>query len=264
MLDVTRDETFQYVANEVRKVPPSIPICILANFFDQPKSSHRVSREMIEKLQDSISPALTPFVRSIVGARKLDSASCAPATVIEMSLATGYGMSVLHSYLGVPFSFSKAIQAEEHVRAAFDSVRSACQRVNGLCADQNFDQYMLHLRERELACAQSNSISFQCDSEKEKRVTEENLPTAKSFGEEDAGDHSKKSTVFTPSKPAPVSGLSVQKTLVATIKDTTSEDLDSFFGCEPEASDHGAVSEMTLNRQRVLRQLSQPRKQESQ
>jgi GTPase SAR1 family protein len=297
MLDVTRSETLDYVARETKKVPPHIPICVLANFFDQ--ENHVVRREMLEQVRDSIAPAMTPFVRSITGpprrGQSFQSSPCAPATVIELSLATGYGMSVLHSYLSVPFSFAKAMQAEEAVQASFEALQKVYHAVNGMCAEQSFAKFMVNLRQREAETARTTSAEVCVEDVKSgdhhDDDDDDDRATGRKCGRFSVGSRRPESHFPPPHHVIPVSkpnlksvvklsstadppahGVSSEprpppgaaNSILTAVHDTNLEALDKFFGSvkeDPPSPRNGDVLEPGRGLDRpapILRQLSQP------
>lgn len=85
LFDVTKAWTFEYLTREVPKVPPHIPVLVLANFID--KAHHRVvTREQalgfIEHLED----------------RDNDNVRYA-----ESSMRNGFGLRFLHKFLSLPY-----------------------------------------------------------------------------------------------------------------------------------------------------------------
>ncbi|KAG0186811.1 Rab-like protein 6 [Apophysomyces sp. BC1034] len=86
LFDVTKQWTFDYVNNELEKVPPNIAILILGNFCD--KSLETIHATLYEHNKQRIADgAIKPNL----------------VRYAEISLKTGLGLKYIYEYLGVPF-----------------------------------------------------------------------------------------------------------------------------------------------------------------
>ena len=84
MLDITKMWTFEYLKREMPKVPPKVPIMVMANFVDQ--GHHR------QVTKDQVVGFIEELGREDV-------------QYVESSMKNGFGLKLLHQFLNIPYLF---------------------------------------------------------------------------------------------------------------------------------------------------------------
>ena len=87
MMDITKAWTFDYVCRELPKIPKEIPVLLLGNHCDM--GHHRViSKDQVQSLVEEMSNGR-------------------PTEIIysESSMRNGFGLRLLHKFLGIPFLY---------------------------------------------------------------------------------------------------------------------------------------------------------------
>ncbi|CAD7088511.1 unnamed protein product [Hermetia illucens] len=140
MMDITKAWTFDYVTRELPKIPEEIPVLILGNHCDM--GHHRV-----------ITPGQATALIESLGER--------PAEVLyaESSMRNGFGLRLLHKFLGLPFL---RLQKE-----SFLALLERNKRDTEICSfeiseflkseDADYNQFLSNLSNRRRQIADSNS-----------------------------------------------------------------------------------------------------------
>lgn len=94
MFDVTKIWTFEYIQRELPKVPPHIPILIMANFIDM--GHHRVVTrdQAVGFIEDYERNESTEGQKNNLAAE---------IRYAESSMRNGFGLKLLHKFLNVPY-----------------------------------------------------------------------------------------------------------------------------------------------------------------
>eukprot|EP00471_Norrisiella_sphaerica_P006117 CAMPEP_0184488802 /NCGR_PEP_ID=MMETSP0113_2-20130426/13492_1 /TAXON_ID=91329 /ORGANISM="Norrisiella sphaerica, Strain BC52" /LENGTH=664 /DNA_ID=CAMNT_0026871839 /DNA_START=96 /DNA_END=2090 /DNA_ORIENTATION=+ len=119
MMDPTRRWTFDYVREEMKKVPSSCQVLIMANFRDL-HSRRQVSENEIEN-----------FLRSCDG----------NTNYIECCMMNGYGLKQLYNWLNIPFLLLKQQCLKNELELATAELKTA-QHEAQLVQEQDYDSYI--------------------------------------------------------------------------------------------------------------------------
>jgi len=121
IFDITKKWTFEYVKNEVKKVPKGIDIVLLANYFDM-YQKRVVSQQEVDQLIKSINNA---------------------SRCIETCMKNCYGLKTLYTYFDLPFLRMKIKSLKDELAVMEDEYKNSVQEVDTYISFQNYDKYVL-------------------------------------------------------------------------------------------------------------------------
>lgn len=122
LADIRREETFDYVASEVKKVPRGIAVLVAQTFCDR-EEERVVSEDQFAHLLASIAPATSAFVASL--GPSVDACVGVPPCMVKLSPTSGVGLKALYSFIEVPLQFLKAQLVEEQLARQYKAVADA-------------------------------------------------------------------------------------------------------------------------------------------
>jgi len=140
MFDITKQWTFEYVKKEIPKIPPTIPVMVLANRRDM--GHHRCVTEDEVKC----------FVESLER-----SATDAQIRISESSMRNGFGLKYLHKFFNLPFL---ALQRDTLLRQLETNRQETMLTNDELdvyleADDSNYDRFLELLTQRRRQTADS-------------------------------------------------------------------------------------------------------------
>lgn len=155
MYDVTSRDSFDYVLDALPRIPQHLPVAICGNFWDlvhTDGTKREVDERAVEQCLAAAHRAATPLFASFIAAAQGARGSCGvPVALssftvdpvhIHLSTKDGFGLTPLHRFTGLCAAFSKAIEADNAVRACYGRVASASQNLQTINDSQNYDEFL--------------------------------------------------------------------------------------------------------------------------
>lgn len=141
VMDITKSWTFDYVQREMSKVPPHIPVIILANHCDM--SHHRTVT----------TDHITYYIESLDGIRT------AQVRYSESSMRNGFGLKLLHKFFNLPFL---QLQRETLLRQLERNEVETCATIQELDVyaesdEANYSNFQETLNKKRREMADSNA-----------------------------------------------------------------------------------------------------------
>uniref|UniRef100_U5EVA4 Putative rab n=1 Tax=Corethrella appendiculata TaxID=1370023 RepID=U5EVA4_9DIPT len=161
MMDITKAWTFDYVARELPKVPKDIPILLLGNHCDM--GHHRViSKDQVTGLIEEIQVEHQRTSEIIYG---------------ESSMRNGFGLRLLHKFLGIPFLYLQKCTLEASLKKNACDIDICVLEINEFIKsdDANYSVFMDNLinkRRQGTSTATNETAVKQILSEPSTPVTE--------------------------------------------------------------------------------------------
>lgn len=162
MFDITRRETFEYVEQEVPRIPRHIPIAICGNFYDVARADpdrREVPLEDINRLLEKCHrtvPTLVDGLTLLMPAAQVDKStglridkntlvSILPSSLkpvyISMSAVSGFGLKPLHSFIGNCIAYREAMEAESMLLVRYHALRDAVATTDATNNEQDYDEF---------------------------------------------------------------------------------------------------------------------------
>ncbi|XP_048587044.1 rab-like protein 6 isoform X2 [Nematostella vectensis] len=154
LLDITKPWTFTYVRRELPKVPPHIPVLVLANRRDM--EEHR--------LVDS--EEITSFINSL---ERPDRSP--PIHYAESSMKNGFGLKYIHTFLSFPFLMLQRETLLQQLQVNAVDMESTLEelQIHKESEEQDYDKFLSYLdrrkREREEAKAKEAAAAAASEAE---------------------------------------------------------------------------------------------------
>lgn len=125
MFDITKQWTFDYVEKELPKVPPAIPVLVLANHRDM--GHHRtVTQEQVRGLVETAQQSRE-----------------GPIKFAEASMFNGYGLKYIHKFFSLPFLYLQKMTLLVQLEKNFEDTEVTIQELDLLegTEDQNYEVF---------------------------------------------------------------------------------------------------------------------------
>eukprot|EP00742_Colponemidia_sp_Colp-10_P003654 GILJ01003889.1.p1 GENE.GILJ01003889.1~~GILJ01003889.1.p1 ORF type:complete len:722 (-),score=105.96 GILJ01003889.1:126-2291(-) len=120
LYDPFRPETYEYVKQEIHRVPDTLQVLVLSNFRDKP-GPFAVTPSSVQS-----------FARSLDGT----------FVFFECSLLNCYGLSALHQYLSLPYWRMKRAMVERQLKEIDSEMKQTESEFLRLSTNQNYDAFL--------------------------------------------------------------------------------------------------------------------------
>eukprot|EP01080_Neovahlkampfia_damariscottae_P011532 gene11532-4785_t len=125
IFDITKRWTFEYIKDEIERIPNNIDFIVLANFYDL-SDKRVVTEEEIEKFKKS-------------SKRKI--------RVIPTSMKNCFGLKQLHTYLQLPFLKMKIEETKRQLVKFEEDYKGTSTEIDMIIKEQNYNDHVKWMKE---------------------------------------------------------------------------------------------------------------------
>lgn len=133
MMDITKPWTFKYIERELPKVPPHIPVLVLANHRDM--GEHRLvpKEEAVAFIEQLERPDRSP-----------------PVHYAETSMKNGFGLKYIHKFLNLPFLLLQRETLLKQLQVNAEDTESTLEelQIHKETEEQDYDKFVSLLDKR--------------------------------------------------------------------------------------------------------------------
>ncbi|XP_074636936.1 rab-like protein 6 isoform X2 [Acropora palmata] len=133
MMDITKPWTFKYVERELNKVPPHLPVLVLANHRDM--GEHRLvqTEEAVALIEHLERPDRSP-----------------PVHYAETSMKNGFGLKYIHKFLNLPFLLLQRETLLKQLQVNAEDTESTLEEllIHKETEEQDYEKFVSMLEKR--------------------------------------------------------------------------------------------------------------------